>query len=179
MALKAAVVRARASGLTQEAELGEAKLAKLSSQPPARQGTGSTAARQGAADGAATSKSPRKRERKKREKAAATQEAAPRAPPATQPTRSASVAALAKKKKEPEKARPRTVAPKQRESKKRTDLAAPKDKEKETAATARPSLISLWCIHLTRAEIEWCRCHHVVCMARPYEEPHHSGRAES
>ena len=44
---------------------------------------------------------------------------------------------------------------------------------------ARPSLIPSLCIHLTRAGIEWRRRHHSVCMARPYEEPHHTCRAES
>ena len=45
--------------------------------------------------------------------------------------------------------------------------------------TGGPFAYSPVCIHLTPAGIEWCRCHHAVCMARPYEEPHHSGRAES
>ena len=39
------------------------------------------------------------------------------------------------------------------------------------------SLIPALRMHFTRAGIEWCRCHHGVCMARPYEEHHHSGRA--
>ena len=34
------------------------------------------------------------------------------------------------------------------------------------------------CIQFTSAGIEWCHCHRVVSMARPHEEPHHSGRAE-
>ena len=34
------------------------------------------------------------------------------------------------------------------------------------------------CIHCTRAGIEWRRCHHAVCMARPYAAPHHPGGAE-
>ena len=33
------------------------------------------------------------------------------------------------------------------------------------------------CTHSTRAGIEWRHCHRAVCMARPHEEPHHSGRA--
>ena len=43
---------------------------------------------------------------------------------------------------------------------------------------ARPSLIPYLCTTFTRAGIEWCRCHHAVCMARPYKEPRHSGQAE-
>ena len=45
-------------------------------------------------------------------------------------------------------------------------------------AAARPSPIPSLCTHLTRAGIEWRRCRHAVCMAWPYKEPHHSGRAE-
>ena len=41
----------------------------------------------------------------------------------------------------------------------------------------KPSRIPPLCIHFTRAEIEWRRCHHVVCMAQPCEELHHSGWA--
>ena len=44
-------------------------------------------------------------------------------------------------------------------------------------STARPSLIPALRTSFTRAGIEWCRCHRAVCMARPYGEPHHSGRA--
>ena len=44
--------------------------------------------------------------------------------------------------------------------------------------SARPSPVASLCIRFTRAGIEWCRCHHAVCMARPFKEPHHSGRAE-
>ena len=36
---------------------------------------------------------------------------------------------------------------------------------------------SLWCTHSPRAGIEWRHCHRAVGMARPHEEPHHSGRA--
>ena len=46
------------------------------------------------------------------------------------------------------------------------------------AQLARPSLIPSLCTHFTRAGIEWRRCHHAVCMTRPYKEPHHSGQAE-
>ena len=42
----------------------------------------------------------------------------------------------------------------------------------------RPSLIPSLCTHFTRAGIEWRRCQHAVCMARPYKAPHHSGQAE-
>ena len=44
---------------------------------------------------------------------------------------------------------------------------------------ARPSLIPSPCTQSTRAGIEWRRFHHGVCMARPYEEHHHSGRART
>ena len=40
---------------------------------------------------------------------------------------------------------------------------------------ARPSLIPSLCTQFTRAGIEWRRCQHAVCMARPYKESHHSG----
>ena len=43
---------------------------------------------------------------------------------------------------------------------------------------ARPSLIPSLCTRLTRAGIEWPRCHRAACMARPHKEPHHSGQAE-
>ena len=43
---------------------------------------------------------------------------------------------------------------------------------------ARPSRIPSLCTHFTRAGIEWRRCHRAACMARPYQEPHHSGQAE-
>ena len=39
-------------------------------------------------------------------------------------------------------------------------------------------LIPSLCTHFARAGIEWRRCHHAVCMTRPYKEPHHSGQAE-
>ena len=41
----------------------------------------------------------------------------------------------------------------------------------------QPSRIPPLCILITRAGIEWRRCHHAVCMAQPCE-PHHSGQAE-
>ena len=43
---------------------------------------------------------------------------------------------------------------------------------------ARPSLVPSLCTHFTCAGIEWRRCQHAVCMARPHKEPHHSGQAE-
>ena len=43
---------------------------------------------------------------------------------------------------------------------------------------ARPSHIPPRCIRFTRAGIKWRRCHHAVCMARPYKEPPHLSRAE-
>ena len=46
------------------------------------------------------------------------------------------------------------------------------------AAPARPSRIPSLCTTFTRAGIEWRRWQHAVCMARPYNEPHHSGQAE-
>ena len=48
------------------------------------------------------------------------------------------------------------------------------------AARPAPSRIPPLCVHLTRAGIEWCRCHRAVCMAQPCEEPPplpHSGWA--
>ena len=44
---------------------------------------------------------------------------------------------------------------------------------------ARASLIPALRMHFTRAGIGWCRCHRGVCMARPHEEHHHSGRART
>ena len=35
------------------------------------------------------------------------------------------------------------------------------------SSAARPSLIPALRTHFTRAGIEWRRCHHAVCMARP------------
>ena len=43
---------------------------------------------------------------------------------------------------------------------------------------ARPSLIPSLCTQFTRAGIGWRRCQRAVCMARPDQEPHRSGRAE-
>ena len=40
-----------------------------------------------------------------------------------------------------------------------------------------PSRIPFLCTRSTRAGIEWCCRHRAVCMARPREDPHHSGRA--
>ena len=48
----------------------------------------------------------------------------------------------------------------------------------KNSTLARPSLIPSLCTHSTRAGIEWRRCYHAVCMARSYDEPHHSGWAE-
>ena len=45
-------------------------------------------------------------------------------------------------------------------------------------AKARPSRIPPLRIQFTRAGIEWRRCQHAVCMARPHKAPRHSGQAE-
>ena len=42
---------------------------------------------------------------------------------------------------------------------------------------ARPSPIPFPCAQLTRAGIEWRRCHRAACMARSYQEHHRSVRA--
>ena len=44
-------------------------------------------------------------------------------------------------------------------------------------ALARPSPIPSPCTQLTRAGIEWRRCHRAACMARPYQMHHRSVRA--
>ena len=55
-----------------------------------------------------------------------------------------------------------------------TGLKMINDELTEASLASRiPSL----CTHLIRAVIEWRRCRHAVCMARPCKEPHHSGQA--
>ena len=50
---------------------------------------------------------------------------------------------------------------------------------KDMDATWLGKLIPALRMHFTRAGIEWRRCHHGVCAARPCEDRHHSGRARA